>query len=196
MDYNKIKNERTLVVKLLSRLKMKQNNLFFHAASSHDYRSWALHNLRLRTVCEGLVKNGDTLCYDPDYVQNICELHPIQLVKTVRMRTRQIAPLLDDPELNIKLIVLMRDPRAVRSSRNKLKWCSFDACNTLEVVLKYFYISRKSNNFQSLCGHYEEDLETAIHLSTSHPNNVLVVKYEELVTQPLDVIPIILKVSI
>ena len=121
---------------------MKQNNLFFHAASSHDYRSWALHNLRLRTVCEGLVKNGDTLCYDPDYVQNICELHPIQLVKTVRMRTRQIAPLLDDPDLNIKLIVLMRDPRAVRSSRNKLKWCSFDACNTLEVVLKYFYISR------------------------------------------------------
>ena len=121
---------------------MKQNNLFFHAASSHDYRSWALHNLRLRTVCEGLVKNGDTLCYDPDYVQNICELHPIQLVKTVRMRTRQIAPLLDDPDLNIKLIVLMRDPRAVRSSRNKLKWCSFDACNTLEVVLRYFQ-SRK-----------------------------------------------------
>ena len=80
----------------------------------------------------------------------------------------------------MKLIVLMRDPRAVRSSRNKIGWCNFAACNSAEV----------------LCNHYEMDLGDAVSLSSSHPDNVLIVKYEELVTRPLDVIPIILKVSI
>ena len=49
-------------------------------------------------MCEGLAKDGSNkLCYDPEYVQSICRLHPINLVKTVRMRTRQIAPILDEP---------------------------------------------------------------------------------------------------
>ncbi len=62
------------------------------------YKQFALHNLRLRSVCEGLAKDGSNkLCYDPNYVQSICSLHPINLVKTVRMRTRQIAPILDEP---------------------------------------------------------------------------------------------------
>ena len=82
-------------------------------------------------------------------------------------------------DLNVKIIVLMRDPRAVRSSRNKIGWCNFKACNSAEV----------------LCQHYEMDLEDAITLSRSHPENVIIVKYEELVTRPLDAIPIILKVD-
>ena len=66
--------------------------------SPAGYKDFALHNLRLRSVCEGLAEDGSNkLCYDPEYVQTICSLHPINLVKTVRMRTRQIAPLLDDP---------------------------------------------------------------------------------------------------
>ena len=73
----------------------------------------------------------------------------------------------------------MRDPRAVRSSRNKIGWCNFKACNSAEV----------------LCQHYEMDLEDALTLSRSHPENVIIVKYEELVTRPLDAIPIILKVD-
>ena len=77
------------------------------------------------------------------------------------------------------MIVLMRGPRAVRSSRNKRGWCNFKACNSAEV----------------LCKHYEMDLSDAVTLSRSHPDNVLIVKYEELVTRPLDVIPIILKVD-
>ena len=47
---------------------------------------------------EGLAEDGSNKpCYDPEYVQDICHLHPINLVKTVRMRTRQVAPLLDEP---------------------------------------------------------------------------------------------------
>lgn len=150
----------------------------FLKSPTHGYEQFALHNLRLRSVCEGLAEDGSNkLCYDPEYVQSICSLHPINLVKTVRMRTRQIAPILDEADLNVKIIVLMRDPRAVRSSRNKIGWCNFEACNSAEV----------------LCQHYEMDLEDALTLSRSHPENVIIVKYEELVTRPLDAIPIILK---
>ena len=95
------------------------------------------------------------------------------LVKTIYVLSCYIL------DLNVKMIVLMRDPRAVRSSRNKIGWCNFEACNSAEV----------------LCKHYEMDLRDSVTLSRSHPDNVLIVKYEELVTRPLDVIPIILKVG-
>ena len=44
----------------------------------------------------------------------VCRLHPIQLVKTVRMRVHHAMDLMLEKDLNIKMIVLMRDPRAVR----------------------------------------------------------------------------------
>ena len=94
------------------------------------------------------------------------------LVKTIYVLSCYIL------DLNVKMIVLMRDPRAVRSSRNKIGWCNFEACNSASV----------------LCNHYEMDLEDAFTLTSTHPDNVLIVKYEELVTRPLDVIPIMLQV--
>ena len=50
----------------------------------------------------------------------VCNLHPIQLVKTVRMRVHHAMDLLLEKELNIKMIVLMRDPRAVRYVKDSL----------------------------------------------------------------------------
>ena len=87
-------------------------NLLNYLAKS-GYKVWALHNIRLRNVCESL-KNKNELCYDPVYVSQICRLHHIQLVKTVRMRVHQVEDLLDEENLNLKIIVLFRDPRAVR----------------------------------------------------------------------------------
>ena len=77
------------------------------------YSKWPLHNLRLSNACKG-VGDGNSLCYDADYVGKICRLHPIQLVKTVRMRVHQVMHLLMEKDINIKIIVLFRDPRAVR----------------------------------------------------------------------------------
>ena len=44
----------------------------------------------------------------------ICSLHPIQLVKTVRLRVHQVVDMLLEKDLNIKMLVLFRDQRAVR----------------------------------------------------------------------------------
>ena len=75
--------------------------------------------MRLSNACQGL-KDGDSLCYDGDYVGKVCSLHPIQLVKTVRMRVHHAMNLLLEKDLNMKIMVLMRDPRAVRYVRDSL----------------------------------------------------------------------------
>ena len=143
-----------------------------------DYKKWALHNLRLRNVCEGL-KNGNDYCYDPAYVSQICSLHPIQLVKTVRLRLDHIKQLIEEENLNLKIIALFRDPRAVRSSRLGRSWCNFPSCNYLP----------------SVCQDQNQDMKDASILAEHHPDKVIIAKYEELATIPKLSIPVILKVS-
>lgn len=140
------------------------------------YTKWALHNIRLRNVCEGL-KNGNNYCYDPAFVSNICRLHPIQLVKTVRLRVQHVQQLLEEDGINLKIIALFRDPRAVRSSRLGRSWCNFPSCNHLPIV----------------CQDHNQDLRMAKMLSELNPDKVIIAKYEELATQPKLTIPVILK---
>ena len=100
-------------------------------------------------------------------------------VQTVRLRVRQAAPLLLHPDLNIKVIALFRDPRAVRSSRASRGWCKFSACNSLT----------------TLCEDHSADLAAATKLATAQPDRVMVAKYEELATKPKQAIPALLQVS-
>jgi len=143
------------------------------------YKAWPLHNIRLKNVCEGLeVQNR--LCFEADYNQRICKLHPIQLVKTVRLRVKDVESLLQSQKdegpkghLNIKVLSLFRDPRAVRSSRLARGWCGFPACSTLK----------------RQCGDHIMDMNDSLRLAAQFPNQVLPVKYEELATRPKVVIP-------
>ena len=133
--------------------------------------------MRLRNVCEGL-NGGNFYCYDPAYVTQICKLHPIQLVKTVRLRAHHAESLLKEEGLNIKIIALFRDPRAVRSSRLGRSWCNFDSCINLSTV----------------CRNQDQDMQVARRLSDLHPDKVIIAKYEELAKRPKLAIPRILKV--
>ena len=57
------------------------------------YKEWVLHNDELRAACE----EKPSLCYEPDFVAERCREQPIQVVKTVRLRTSQAAELLKKP---------------------------------------------------------------------------------------------------
>jgi len=148
--------------------------------SKSGYKKWPLHNIRLRNACEGVAEDKkDDLCLSPDFLGKACQLYPTHLVKTVRMRVEQAEPLLQKPEgLNLKILVLFRDPRAVRSSRLRRKaWCSFPACGSLK----------------RQCGDQDQDLEDAERLAKMYPGQVSVVKYEEVAKKPKTTLPIILK---
>lgn len=146
---------------------------------SSGYKKWPLHNIRLRNVCEGLANTTEDLCLNPDYTAQVCRLHPIQLVKTVRLRVSQVESLLQRPNSSsLRIIALFRDPRAVRSSRLRRKsWCKFSACS----------------NISHQCGDQDHDYKDAARLARQFPSQVSLVKYEELATWPKAAIPKILQ---
>ena len=67
----------------------------------------------------------------PEFLSFTCKLHPIKLIKTVRLRFEKIKELMSDPNLKLKVILLTRDPRGVFNSRGSAlvsNWCTDDDC--------------------------------------------------------------------
>lgn len=92
------------------------------------------------------------------------------------MRVYQAEKIMKNHNLKLKLILLVRDPRAVRSSRLRRTWCSFPSCISL----------------LRQCTDQLMDVVSAAKISQLYPGRVLLVKYEELVKYPVRVINIIL----
>ena len=76
-----------------------------------------------------------------------CPLFPFQSIKTVRLRLNLTRALVEDPSLNVKVLLLVRDPRGTMQSRkhrvnekNKKSliwrlWCRIGALVTLIVMI-------------------------------------------------------------
>ena len=72
--------------------------------------------------CTGGKWKNHKICSNPKYLDNVCSLFPIQLAKTVRLPLVWAQFLLDDiPDL--KIVYLVRDPRANLQSRKGRDWC-------------------------------------------------------------------------
>ena len=105
-------------------------------------------NLRLWSACQNLLP-AKSACFLPLLYKAACPLFPVRIVKTVRMRVRETEALLRDPALaNLKVVVLLRDPRGVMNSRATMDWCLADRCANTEVV----------------CEHLDQDLKSAYDL--------------------------------
>ena len=88
------------------------------------------HNFRLWRNCVNLLPK-ETMCFMPDYLSAVCPVYPVKLVKTVRLRVRDTEQLVADPDLALKMVVLVRDPRGVYASRGTgpiANWCKNDDC--------------------------------------------------------------------
>ena len=88
-------------------------------------------DLLLKLYCQGVLPLN-SLCFMPEFLSFACRLHPIKLVKTVRLRAREIAQLLAGaPELGLRVVLLVRDPRGVFNSRGGAlvaNWCTEEDC--------------------------------------------------------------------
>ncbi|XP_022828146.1 carbohydrate sulfotransferase 4-like [Spodoptera litura] len=123
------------------------------------------HNTRLWDHC----KLKRKLCYDANFTSQICKLFPFQTMKVVRMRLRLIQDVLNDQELNVKVILLIRDPRAVMQSRQHRTFCPTSA-DCWDPPL--------------LCADMISDYVAAAHIQKQYPDRLMVLRYEELALQP------------
>ncbi|XP_042865600.1 carbohydrate sulfotransferase 1-like [Penaeus japonicus] len=123
-----------------------------------------MRNTRLWSMCSAMPR---TKCYNADTLARLCSLFPVHVMKVVRARLELLAPLLRDPK--VKLVWLVRDPRAVMSSRsNSVTWCDTLAC--------------KDPGY--LCSDLMLDYRAYLLLQEQRPDQVLLVRYEDLARDP------------
>lgn len=115
-------------------------------------------NRRVWEACH----HDKTLCYRPDFVGQLCSYFPVQLIKVVRLRMKDLASFAAD---DWKVIYLARDPRGVMASRANLTWCrSEPACGDV----------------QRLCDDVSEDLQWLERLKNQFPDRYYLLKFEDL----------------
>jgi len=172
-DMSKLQNETSFLKSLYScNFDSKNVGYLNHASKTANKFLFQNHNFRLWNSCQNLLPNN-ILCFMPDYLNKVCPLFPIKLIKTVRLRVRKVEKLLEDPEMNLKVIVLVRDPRGVYNSRSSgavKKWCKRDMCANPEVG----------------CSDLSDDIQAAFDLEARYPGKVWLVRYEDLSLSPED----------
>ena len=94
----------------------------------------------------------------------MCSNSNMNLIKTVRLRSNTLDTLLmTDP--NLKIILLVRDPRAVMNSRWS-NWCGNKP--KCKVISQY-------------CTELKEDVIHTLHLAKRFPGKLRIVRYEDLI---------------
>jgi len=83
---------------------------------SHNKRLWA------RCTEEGQQPRS-SYCWKPQFLNRFCPLFPFQSIKTVRLRLNLTKQLVEDSSLNVKVLLLVRDPRGTIQSRKHRDWC-------------------------------------------------------------------------
>lgn len=136
---------------------------YFEYGKSHWHQF--SHNTRLWDHC----KYKKELCIDANFTSRFCKLFPFQSMKVVRVRLRLIKELLEDKELNLKVILLIRDPRGVLQSRQHRNFCQPSPdCWKPEL----------------LCADMISDYVAAGRLIQQFPDKFLALRYEELALTP------------
>ncbi|XP_053600670.1 carbohydrate sulfotransferase 4 [Plodia interpunctella] len=136
---------------------------YFEYGKKHLYQF--SHNTRLWDHC----KYKKELCFDAEFTGRFCKLFPFQSMKVVRVRLRLIQEILDEKELNVKVVLLIRDPRGVMQSRQHRDFCQ-PAADCWQPEL--------------LCADMISDYVAAGRLLKQYPDKLMVLRYEELALDP------------
>lgn len=132
-----------------------------------DHNNLFTHNTRLWKHCRIFTQ----YCFIPKFLEPFCKLFPLQSMKVVRLRAALAQVLLDDPSLNVRIILLIRDPRGTMQSRRHRDWCPGQPdCDHVPTV----------------CADMVADFHAAINLTKSYPKRFHVVRYEDLSLNPYD----------
>ncbi|KOX73445.1 Carbohydrate sulfotransferase 4 [Melipona quadrifasciata] len=123
------------------------------------------HNTHLWKQCQIHKK----ICWDPRFVSKFCKLFPFQSMKIVRLRLRAAEKLLEQENLGMRLVLLIRDPRGILQSRKHREWCPTKPdCSDPALV----------------CADMVSDFSAAVRLIKKYPHTFRVIRYEDLSVDP------------
>lgn len=76
-------------------------------------------NLGLWKFCE----KSPELCMDSEFLSGMCQLFPYQTLSLARLRLKLAENLLADDDLDVRVLLLVRDPRGIMTSRQIQSSC-------------------------------------------------------------------------
>lgn len=141
-------------------------NDYLDYGTNHNYLF--SHNFRLWRNCQIYPQ----FCYEPEFLNAFCRLFPFQSMKIVRLRLALAESLLNDKSLNVKMLLLVRDPRGTMQSRKHREWCPGQP---------------DCDNSLLLCKDLEADYVAALNFTKYYPNKFKAVRYEDLSMDPFKI---------
>lgn len=123
------------------------------------------HNIRLWRNC----RLYPQFCYDAQFLNGFCRLFPFQSMKVVRLRLALAEALLKDDALNVRIVLLIRDPRGTIQSRKHRDWCPGQP---------------DCDNSTILCNDMVADFKAAKTFAKRYPTKFKAVRYEDLSLEP------------
>lgn len=90
----------------------QQLKTFIEKKKEKRFGSFTLDNrsLRFMNICRSVSKS---MCYDSVFWSQVCPIFKIRLIKSVIIHVAATRELLQDPQLNLQIILLVRDPRCL-----------------------------------------------------------------------------------
>lgn len=125
------------------------------------------HNTRLWNNCEMFKQ----YCWNTTFLNDICKVFPFQSLKTVRLRLWLAEELLKDQQLNVKVVLLVRDPRGTLQSRKHRDWCPGEP---------------DCDQASNLCADMVADYKAANNLIKKYPKTFRAIRYEDLSLNPYE----------
>lgn len=138
-----------------------------------NHMEYVEKNHFLATVCGG----GES-CTSPGHMAALCSRAETQVLKFTRLYISQVGDWIErNPDIaeSAQVVHLVRDPRAIYSSRRGLRWCTDNvACDSAE----------------ALCAQMRSDLDAFEELAKQlQPNRTLRLRFEDLAADPAKEVP-------
>ncbi|EDV99063.1 uncharacterized protein LOC6566469 [Drosophila grimshawi] len=108
------------------------------------------------------------VCSDPETLAKICRIFPFLNMSVYNLSLRNLRALLNQQDLNVRMLLLLRDPRAIMGLRANRPWCKTPGCLQPD----------------DLCENMADDYEAAQILLKEYPQRFGIIRYEELMKNP------------
>ncbi|XP_017011770.2 carbohydrate sulfotransferase 5 [Drosophila takahashii] len=115
------------------------------------------------------------ICWNPETMAAICKLHPFINMAVYNLRLNFLATLLEREGLNLRMLLIVRDPRSTVYSQINNKWCE----------------TAQNCEAKALCNDMVGDYQMVEKLTQSYPQRFSIIRYEDLLLQPEESIKLV-----